>query len=120
MAASRLGNAGRRSGRVALAVTSALLDEGEIVECAVQGRFNGADGVAVLTNERVLVVNDRSWKPDVLEIEVDGSTTVQGWQDDRTAALVFQRADQSATVDKIGDRHLAMEFAQRLRARAAG
>jgi hypothetical protein len=66
-------------------------------------------------------VNDREFKPDVIEMPVDAGTTVQGWQDDRTAALLVQSsAGQAAQIERIADRPLAMEMAQRLRARAAG
>ena len=68
----------------------------------------------------LLLVNDREWKPDVAEFTDDGGLTVQGWQDDRSASLMIQRESQAAQIERIGDRPLAMEMAQRLRARAAG
>jgi hypothetical protein len=116
---ARLGGGARRAGRLAFAVASAVLGEGEVVECAVQGRFQGVDGAAVLTNRRLLLVNGREWKPDVVELAVDAALTVQGWQDDRTAALVFQAGDRTTTVDHVADRAVAQELAQRIRGRAA-
>ena len=68
----------------------------------------------------MLLVNDREFRPDVVEFAVDASISVQGWQDDRAAALLVQRADQSAQIERIGDKALAQELAQRIRARAAG
>jgi hypothetical protein len=65
-------------------------------------------------------VNDREFKPDTIEFTADAECTVQGWQDDRSAALLVQSGGQSAQIERITDRPLAIELAQRLRARAAG
>jgi hypothetical protein len=97
-----------------------LLGEGEAVECAVQGQLYGSNCVVLLTNQRLLIVNDREFKPDVIEIPVDASVSVQGWQDDRNAALLVQRAEVTAQIERIADKPLAQELAQRIRARAAG
>ena len=91
-----------------------------MVECLVQGQFYGANAVVLLTNQRLLVVNDREYKPDVVEFTVDGALTVQGWADDRAAALLIQRNELTAQVERIGDRAIAQELAQRIRGRAAG
>jgi hypothetical protein len=120
MSVGRLGHGTRKAARAALVAAGVLLGEGESVECLVGGRYRDADAVAVLTNRRLLVVNDRPWKADVVEFTVDGSLTVQGWQDDRAAALLIQRLESSVQLERIGDRTLAMELAQRLRARATG
>jgi hypothetical protein len=117
MAAGRLSNGSRKAGNVVFAVAGALLRDGEVVECIVQGRLNDNNGAAVLTNARLLLVNEHPWKPDVAELPVDGSLVIQGWQDDRTAALVLQSADRMLTVDRIADRPIAQEMAQRLRGR---
>ena len=54
----------------------------------------------------------------MIEVEVGPDTSIQGWADERTAALVFTRADDTQlVVDKIGERDHAQEFAQRFRAR---
>ena len=116
-AAGRLGNHGRKAGNASFAILGVMMGEGEVVECLVQGRVNEADGLAALTNQRLLVLNERDWKPDVMAIPVDPATIVQGWQDDRTAALVFQSGDRAVTIDRIGDRPIAYELAQRFRAR---
>jgi hypothetical protein len=97
-----------------------LLHEGEIVECVVQGQLYGCNAVAVLTNGRLLIVNDREFRPDVVDFVVDAAITVQGWADDRAAALLVQRDGLSAQVERIGDKPLAQELAQRIRARASG
>ena len=117
-ALGRLGSSGRKGARASATAAAVLLAEGEIVECAVQGQLYGANAVALLTNGRLLLVNDREFKPDVVEFVVDAEISVQGWQDERTAALLVQRGEHSAQIERIGDKALAQELAQRIRARA--
>lgn len=123
---NRLGTGAKRAGKVAFAIACALAEEGEVVECVLQGRFLDADGALVLTNKRLLFVNDKQWKPDVHSVAITSAVTVQGWQDDRTAALVVHDAGAGAgaagvplTIDRIPDRPLAQEMAGRIRARVA-
>jgi len=98
-------------------VAAALLQEGELVEIMVVGRVLGLDAVAVLTNQRLVVVNDNQLKPLVLTFEVDPQLQVQGWEEGKTASLIFTRGEISARVDSIGDPGLAREMAARTRAR---
>ena len=118
-AVARLSANAQRAGRVAAAVLSALLHEGERVQALVQGLYQGHAAVGVLTNERVLLVNDHEWRPDVREIALTAELVVQGWQDDRTASLVFVTEGQSVTLSTIVDRPLAQEMAHLIRARVA-
>jgi hypothetical protein len=119
-ALARLGSGGRKGAKAAANAAALLLHEGEIVECAVQGQLYGSNAVVLLTNGRLLIVNDREFRPDVIEIVVDASVTVQGWADDRAAAVLVQRNEVSAQVERIADKPLAQELAQRIRARATG
>lgn len=119
-ALGRLGSSGRKGAKASANAVAVLLREGEIVECVVQGQLFGSNAVALLTNARLLFVNDREFRPDVVEFAVDASISVQGWQDERAAALLVQRGDQSAQIERIGDKQLAQELAQRIRARATG
>ena len=91
LAAMRLGGGAHRAGTVALAVLATALGEGDVVAIVVQGRYRGEPAVAALVEDRVIVANDRQWKPDIAEIPVDAELMVQGWEDDRTAALTFMR-----------------------------
>jgi hypothetical protein len=115
MAAARLGGGARRAGKVALAVLATNLQDGDVVAVVVQGRLRGEPAVAALVEDRVVVVNDRQWKPDVVTFPVDADLVVQGWQDDRTAALTFVSGDRHDVLERIGDRGLAVEMAQRIR-----
>ena len=85
----------------------------------MQGRFQGQPGVAVLIARRVLLVNEAQWKVGVERIDIDAALTVQGWQDDKVASLIFQAGDRSVTIEGIGDRALAQEMAGRVRAKVA-
>ena len=87
-----------------------LLRDGEVVEAIVHGQLYGTNAVVILTNARLLIVNDREFKPDVIEIPVDASISVQGWQADRSAALLIQRSELTAQVERIADKPLAQEM----------
>jgi hypothetical protein len=119
-ALARLGSGGRKGAKAAANAAALLLREGEVVECAVQGQLYGSNAVVLLTNGRLLIVNDREFRPDVIEIVVDASVTVQGWADDRAAAVLIQRNEVTAQVERIADKPLAQELAQRIRVRATG
>jgi hypothetical protein len=110
----------RRSGRAPFLVIASTLAAGERVEVIVQGRFNGEDGAAALTDRRIVLANDREWKPDIETVEFGPGLTVQGWADDRTASLTFQRGAQSTTIEGIGEKELAQRFAALARARVTG
>ncbi len=115
LSVSRLGGGARRAGKVALAVLATVLDESEVVAVLVQGRFRGEAAVAALVEGKVVLVNERQWKPEVVVVPVDADLAVHGWQDDRTAALTFVTGDRHEVLERIGDRGLAVEMAQRIR-----
>jgi hypothetical protein len=119
-AVARLSGNGRRAGRVPLVVLSSILDDGDTVAILVVGRFRGEGGVAALLGDRVVLVNERQWKPDVVSIPVDADLAVQGWQDDRSASLTFVAGDAHEVIDTIVDRGLAIEMAQRVRQATGG
>jgi hypothetical protein len=119
LSVSRMSGGARRAGKVALAVLSAVLDEGDVVAVVVQGRLRGHAAVAALVDGTVVLVSDRQWKPEVVVLPVDGELTVHGWQDERTASLTFVLADRHEVIERIRDRALAIELAQRVR-RAQG
>jgi hypothetical protein len=117
---SALGMFSRRSGKSAILLIASQLEPGEQVEVLVSGRFRGEDGAAVVTQSRVVLANDREWKPDILSITITKGLAVQGWQDDKTASLVFQHDGTASTIDQIGEREMAQRMAAVVRARAAG
>ena len=120
VAASRMSGSARRNGKVALAVLASVLDEGEVVTMVVQGRVRGEPGVVALVGSKVVLVNERQWKPDVVVIDLDSKLLVHGWQDERSATVTFVVDDRPEVVERIGDRVLAIELAQRVRHLTAG
>ncbi|MSW91332.1 MAG: hypothetical protein F2812_06995 [Actinobacteria bacterium] len=109
----------KRAGRICFGIVGALLDGDEVVDVLVQGRFGGEDGVAVATDRRVLFVNDREWKPDVQSLPYVHGLVVKGWQNDRTASLIFEFEGRTTTIEQIGDRELAQRVAALVRTRVA-
>jgi hypothetical protein len=107
------------AGRIAIGILSALLEGHEQVEVMVQGRYQSHLGVAVLTDQRVLLVNEQEWVPAVRSIPLRSDLLVQGWQDDHTASLIFVADGQSITISDIVDGALAQDLARRLRERVA-
>lgn len=119
-AIGRLGYIDRRSAKVPVAILSAVLRDGDVVELLAHGRFHGHSAVGALVGSAVVLVSDRQWKADVVRIELVPGLQVQGWQDDRAAALTFVGPGEPVALEGIGDRALAVEIAQRVRDRVAG
>ena len=55
----------------------------------------------MLTQGRVLLVNEAQWKVASASVEIEPALTVQGWQDDKAASLIFQSGDRQLTIDAI-------------------
>jgi len=116
---ARLGSGAKRAGKVSFAVLGAVLEGEDVVEIVVQGKLRGVPGVAALVGSKLVFVNERSWKPDVVVLPLAATVQVQGWQDDRTATVLVADGDRQEVVERIPDRLLAVEFAQRVRDRVA-
>lgn len=100
---------------VPIAVCGALLREGEQVLGAVTGQMLGRPAVIVVSEVRVLVVNDRRWQPLVDEFEIGESLVVRGRHDRNVAALSFSDPTRLSMVDGITEVGLAIELADRIR-----
>lgn len=118
-AIGRLSSGSLRAGRVALGILSALLEHGEVVDAIVQGNYQHQVAVAALTDRRVLLVNEHEWDPTVRSMPLEAELVVQGWQDDRSASLIFIHDNTSITFSLITDRPLAQDFAHRIRAKVS-
>lgn len=116
-AVGRLGSSARKAAKVTAAVAGALLEDGETVEACIGGKLEGNNALLVLTDRRLLLVDDRQWKPVAERIALESALQVQGWQDDRTASLTLVNGGHQLVVDQIPDRPLAVEMAQRIRYR---
>lgn len=115
----RLGFSAKRNARVSAGIVTALLRDGERAEQLVQGSFLDKNAVAVLTDQRLLVVNDREWKPDVRSVDLTSAITVEGMGDDRSASLTIAGVGEPVAITGIGDPAQAREFAHRIRTRVA-
>lgn len=100
-----------------MVVAGAVLEDGETVEAVVGGKLDGNGAVLVLTDRNLLLVDDRPWKPVTERLALDSDLQVQGWQDERTASLTLLVSGRHLVVDRIPDRPLAIEMAQRIRYR---
>ena len=119
-AVERLSSAGRAQGQAAFAIVSTRLEPGEAVQFAASCRFLGADGAVVVTDRRMLIANARQWEPDIVPVGLEAGLTVQGWQDERAAALVFGRDGHELVIDQIVDRDVAQQIAAEVRRRSEG
>lgn len=119
-AAGRLESWSRKAGRVALGIASVSLEDDEQVELVVQGEIEGAPGVAVLTDRRLVLVNEAAWVPLVETVELDAGLQVAGEADARSATITLTTPTGVRAVTGSRDVDLTKGFAARLRARAAG
>jgi hypothetical protein len=119
VAAAKLSPTSFRNGRVALAILSVHLRQGEYVQAIVQGAYQGHAAVCVLTDQRIVLVNDHEWVADLREVPIAVDLKVQGLQDEKAASLTFIVDGVGVTISGIVDRPLAHEMAQAVRARVS-
>ena len=118
-AALRLSGGARKNGRAPLAVLSVVLKDDDVVEQVLVGKYHGVDGAAAIVGGDLVLVNAREWQPEVVRVALSGMG-VQGTQDGRHASLAFQVGDTHDRFESVTDTALAVEFANRIRHKAAG
>jgi len=118
-AVARLGAPSRQAAGVALGIASVSLDEGELVEMVIQGQIDGVAGLGLLTDRRLLLVNEAAWVPLVETIEIGPALQVAGEADNRRATVTLTTPAGTRVVADSRDVDLAKELAARLRARTA-
>ncbi len=101
-------------------VLSTALKPAEIVQAIVHCRFLGADAALAVTDQRLVIANAREWDPDVVLVDLEPGLVIQGWQSERSAALVFSRDGHELVVDRIADRDGAQQIAAEVRRRVGG
>ncbi len=119
MAASRLSGGSRKNGRAALAVLSLALQDGDVVEQVLVGQYHGVEGAAAVLATDLVLVNTREWQPEVVRVTLAGMG-VQGTADGRRASLAFTSGATQDSFAGVSDTDLAVEFANRVRQKAAG
>lgn len=67
----------------ALAVAAALLETTEVVQAVVAGRYRAHNAVAIATDKRVLVANDRHLHPKVTSIDLEKIDNTQRYDQGR-------------------------------------
>jgi hypothetical protein len=117
VAVSRLRPEDRERARVPLSVCGALLRPDEHVVGAVTGQMLGRPAAVVVTQARVLVVNDRRWQPIVDVYPIDDALLVRGRHDRQVAALSFADDTRLSMVDGITEVELAVGLAEAIRDR---
>ena len=95
----------------------AILDEGELVQHVLAGRFRGHDAVALLTDRRLVIGNAREWDPEVVSVENLSGLKVEGWIERRSATLRLTDGTMAHVMDRINDTSVAETVAGALRAR---
>jgi hypothetical protein len=114
-----LGSGSKRAGKAAFPVLAATLNPGDVVELLLQGAVFGQPGVLALVGDRLLLVNAREWKPDVVRLVITPSLQVQGLSHRNMATLHLVDGGIHHVVDQIRDQQLAVAMADRVRARVA-
>lgn len=115
---ARMSDATRPHAELPLLLASLLLNGSESVDVVVPGLIDDIVGVAVVTDQRVLLVNGRRWNPGAYEFRIGPGLVVEGWQDADTAMLTIV-AEESVRIAAIVDKSLAFEAARVIRERVA-
>ena len=92
-----------------------VLELGEIVSDFVCGQYLGYDGVAVLTNRRLVFANNRTFAPEVTSIALAGITAVKGWAESNRATLRVSGTTGVQVLGDIAEVDRAQAFATTLR-----
>lgn len=111
-AVSRLRSDDQEAARVPLAVCGALVEPDEQVHGVVTGIMHGCAAAVVLTNSRVLVVNERRWRPVVELFALEEAPVVIGHHDGQVATISFSDGSRSVTVNEIRDVDLAVALVE--------
>lgn len=101
--------------RSALAAAAVLLDGDETAQGLICGQYLANDGVVVLTERRLLCVNDREHAPDHESIALDDLDDVKGWIEGNRATLRIDAGDTVVVIGDIKEVESAQKFAGDLR-----
>lgn len=115
-----LGAGSKRAGKLVFPVLAAVLENGDVVDLMVQGGIRAEAGLAALVGSKIVLVNARQWKPDVLTIPITPTLQVQGTNYQNAANLLLVDGETQELVERITDLQLAFQFAQQVRMRVDG
>lgn len=109
-AITRLGASSRANGATAFSIAGALLAPDERVHSVVAGTSLGMPTVVVVAGQRVLVVSERHYVPDIEIFRVGAPLVVHGRHANEQASLTFADGERLITVDQIHDVACAVEL----------
>jgi len=81
----------------------------------VCGEYLAHDGVAVVTNQRVLFANSRTFSPEITSVALGDVTDVKGWADSGRATLRVSTTSSDLVIGDIKEVDGAQSFAAALR-----
>ena len=110
-----LSNTTQKRAKAAVVAAAMVLESGEVVRDFVCGQYLGHDGVAVLTDRRLILANNRTFSPEVQTVPASDVTAVKGWVEGKRATLRITANDVEAVLGDIAEVDRAQEFAQALR-----
>lgn len=102
----------------ALLVAAAAMDSGEHAYGLLAGRYLGHEGVALLTDRRLLAVNARRWSPNLAALPLTPGLTSETWSVEGMLVLRFSCGSTSIVIDGITDGEGSRRFAAAVRSLA--
>jgi len=83
----------------------------------VCGEVLAHDGVAVLTDRRIVFANSRTFAPEIQSIQLSSVEDVKGWADSGRATLRFTAKGSTTVIGDIKEVDDTQAFAAAVRAR---
>ena len=114
-AATEIPTATQKRAKAAVVAAAMSLEHGEQVRAMVCGEYLAHDGVAVLTDRRVVFANARTFAPDVHAAALNTLTEVKGWAEKGRATLRIASATTSFVIGDIKEVDAAQGFAAAVR-----
>jgi len=114
-AAASIPSATQKRAKAAVVAAATSLEPGEQVQALVCGEFMADDGVAVLTDRRVLMANSRTFAPEIQSMPLTAVNDVKGWADSGRATLRFSSLDGVLVLGDIHEVDSAQAFAGAVR-----
>ena len=113
--ASSISASTQKRAKAAVVAAALALEPGEQVQALVCGEYLAHDGVAVLTDRRLILANSRTFAPEVTALALEAVSDVKGWADSGKATLRFTGASDTLVLGDIAEVDAAQAFAGALR-----
>ena len=98
-----------------MVAAATALEPGEQVRALVCGEYLAHDGVAVLTDRRVVLANSRTFAPEINDMALTAVSDVKGWADSGRATLRFSGDAGTLVLGDIKEVDGAQAFAAAVR-----